>query len=297
MNGTFALNDINVQINTSSENGGTYNGASWNTLRDYQLSYEQSGPTTITDPVTNKQEQTAGYFDLTQVKEVGDDGTTAYPATTYSYTSQTEYYEDGAYTPAITSLCGPSWNTGGNGGSCDLWSQSYDGNSRYLATADNGRGLQQAFSWADARNNTHGVNSGIGSDIANPLYCDSHQSGYPCNSADDEAWSRIVLTGRTDTVTQLTQAGQGGTQTTTPVSSSYGYTYTQTYPLAAQECGDCVAGMYWGNQNDGDYLDYYNGTFMGFSAASVSNPDGSAVKHQYYTTQGWGIYDTTKGLT
>jgi hypothetical protein len=32
--------------------------------------------------------------------------------------------------------------------------------------------------------------------------------------------------------------------------------------------------MYWGNQNDGDYLDYYNGKFMGFAEGDVTNPDG-----------------------
>ena len=69
---TFALNDIQVQVRGSG-------GATWNTLRDYQLSYEQSGPSTITDPSTGKQESAAGMFDLTQIKEFGDDVSTALP--------------------------------------------------------------------------------------------------------------------------------------------------------------------------------------------------------------------------
>ena len=52
--------------------------------------------------------------------------------------------------------------------------------------------------------------------------------------------------------------------------------------------------MYWGNQNDGDYLDYYNGTFMGFAEADVTNPDGSVQKHKFYATNGYGIYDSTQ---
>lgn len=54
--------------------------------------------------------------------------------------------------------------------------------------------------------------------------------------------------------------------------------------------------MYWGNQNDGDYLDYYNGHFMGFAQASVSNPDGSVVTHHYVATEGWGVYTLNTSL-
>ena len=32
-----------------------------------------------------------------------------------------------------------------------------------------------------------------------------------------------------------------------------------------------MAGFYWGNQNDFDELDYYNGRFMGFAQATVTN--------------------------
>ncbi len=64
---TFVLNDILVQVRPSST-------ASWNTLHDYQLGYEESGPTTITDPSTGKAESTAGMLDLTQFQEVGTAG-------------------------------------------------------------------------------------------------------------------------------------------------------------------------------------------------------------------------------
>ena len=275
--GTLALNNIQVQ---------NLAGTTWTNLTNYQLSYEEAGPTTITDPVTGKTESTSGMFDLTKIQQFGSDGTTAYPPTTLGYSTQTEYYEDSTFWPYSKTFCGPSWNTGGNGGTCDLWSQSYAGNSRYVSSIDNGQGLKQSITWANARNNTHG--SAAPSD---PYYCNTHQSGYPCNSADDQAWSRIVVQNCSNTIQQMTQNGQGGAQTTTPITSTYVYTYVQTYPLAAQECGDCVAGMYWGNQNDGDFLDYYNGKFMGFAQASVSNPDGSLEVDKYYSTMGWGVYD------
>lgn len=283
---TFVLNDIQVQIRAS----GT---ASWNTLHDYQLSYDQSAPSTITDPVTGSQESTAGKLDLTKLAIVGDDGSTALPTINYSYTSQTEYYEDSLQPPTPGTNCGPSWNTG-TGTGCVLWSQSYSGNSNYLSNVSNGLGLSQSFSWVNARDNMHGVNTG--GDPSNPLYCDntSIQSTYPCNMPDDETWSRIVLSQETDSVVRLTQAGQGGTQTSTTVAGTTQYNYKDTYPLAAQECADCVAGYSWGNQNDNDYLDFYNGKFMGFAQALVSNPDGSAETHKFYSTEGWGLYDTSQ---
>lgn len=231
----------------------------------------------------------AGMLDLTRIKEVGDDGSTAYPTTAIDYTTVTEYYEDSTFNP--NGPCGPSWNTG-----CVLWSQSYANNSRYISTVTNGEGLNQTFQWALARNNTHGVNGGL--TVTDPLACTnaspSVQAAYPCDAVDDQAWSRAVVVQRDDTVERITQAGQGGQQTTTPVDTEHQYTYYLSYPLSAQECGDCVAGMYWGNQNDGDYLDYYNGSFMGFTEAAVSNPDGSLEYHHYYATHGWGVFDTSQ---
>jgi len=90
------------------------------------------------------------------------------------------------------------------------------------------------------------------------------------------------------------EAGQGGQQISTPVTGTTTYNYQVAYPLLAQECSDCVAGYTWGNQNDNDYLDFYNGKFMGFTQASVGNPDGSVEIHKYYSTEGWGVYDTTQ---
>ena len=40
--------EVNVQINNTPAT--SYNSSSWNTVRAYQFSYEQSGPTTIVDP-------------------------------------------------------------------------------------------------------------------------------------------------------------------------------------------------------------------------------------------------------
>jgi RHS repeat-associated protein len=94
---------------------------------------------------------------------------------------------------------------------------------------------------------------------------------------DNQTWSRVVLTQRSDA--------------TNGVTSNWNYTYQVQFPLAAQECSGCVASFYWGNQNDNDELDFYNNTFMGFSQAVVSNPDGSNSTHLFLTTQGFGLYD------
>src|SRR5262249_34532783 len=159
-----------------------------------------------------------------------------------------------------------------------------EGNSYYLGSASNGMGLAQAFSWQNARSNTHGMVAG--GSPADPLYCNdpARLGTYPCNLADDEAWSRAVLTQDSDKVVRLTQAGQGGAQTSITVDGTTSYAYQVPYPLAAQQCGDCVAGFYWGNQSDFDYLDFYNLKFMGFAQASEARPDGSLAVHKYFAT-------------
>ncbi len=270
---TFALNDLQVQVRSSSS-------ASWNTLEDYQFSYEASGPATITDPVTGLSYSHAGMFDLTQLKVVGDDGSTTLPTRTFSYTAIAQHYEDAAFKAVPSSNCGWSWNT-----NCYLWDQSHSGNSRYMTSASNGQGLAQTFSWAEARNNTHGVNSGGSS--TDPLYCDSHQSGYPCDLADDENWSHVVLTGQSNSVVRPSSSGNN------TVTSTTSYSYLLSH-LGAQPCSDCTVGYDWGDQNDLDYLDFYNGKFMGFTQVTVTNPDGSVEVHHYKATGGWGVYDASK---
>jgi hypothetical protein len=284
---TFVLNALQVQVCS----GTCSTTPAWQTLRTYDLSYEQGGPLTITDPATGKSESTAGYLDLTKVQELGDDGATALPTLTFGYTAVPEDYEDDAFTPNPSTNCGFSWNTSGSG--CLLWSKAYAGSNRYLEISDNGLGMRETFIWSHARNNTHGVNGG-GSNTANPLYCDTYQTGYPCDEADDQNWSREVLTESDSSVVRTAQAGQGGTQTSTTITSKTAYTYTLTYPLVAQMCSDCVAGMYWGNQTDEDYLDYYNGKFMGFAQARVAAPDGSVQVHKYDATEGYGVYDVSQ---
>jgi hypothetical protein len=286
---TFVLNDAQVQVRGSG-------AAGWNTLRDYQLSYDQHGPGTIPDPVSGAQESVAGSLLLTRLQVTGSDGATTLPVRAFGYTSVTQYYEDSLGAPTPATNCGPSWNNGitPNGNNkCVLWSQSWPSNSYYLNGVSNGLGLHQDFTWQLARNNFHGVNSGSPAD---PFVCDNASLAptYPCNMPDDESWSRAVLTQRADRVVQLTQAGQGGQQSSTPVASTHAYTYQVTSPLPAPECGDCVASLYWGNQNDFDLLDFYNAKFMGFAQTNVSLPDGSVEAHKFHSTEGFGLYDTSQ---
>src|SRR5256885_12588719 len=78
----------------------------------YQLSYDQSGPATITDPQSGTPESTAGRLGLSRLQVVGGDGMTALPARTFTYTPVVEYYEDSLGLPKPGSNCGPSWNNG-----------------------------------------------------------------------------------------------------------------------------------------------------------------------------------------
>jgi RHS repeat-associated protein len=270
---TFVLNDALVQVRSS----GT---AAWSTVRDYRLAYDQAGPATITDPFSGVPQSTAGRLLLTGLTEIGADGATSLPSRTYGYSKQTQWYEDSVWGSAPATNCGPSWNVGPPNQGCNLWSQTYEGNSYYLSSASNGLGLSQTFGWQDARNNTWGVPSGA--DLLNPFVCNTMQSTSPCDVTDDASWSRIVLTQRTDTVLRLSQGGQGGSQTSTPVTS----TTTFNYRMAALD-------SFWGDSFDWDVLDFYNFRFMGFAAATVTNPDGSSEVHQYPGTQGRGVYSTT----
>jgi RHS repeat-associated protein len=316
----FVLNDIYTQVCDTGCSGAT---PPWNTLKDYQLGYDQSGPGSIAnDPVSGKLESTAGKLNLTQVTVYGDDGSTALPVTNYTYTKVVEYYEDSLFFPASSTVglcsfsacqngtgstnCGPSFNTGYTPyqRGCVLWSQSYDGNSYYLSSASNGIGLAQSFTWVNLRSNLHGTdwwnghNGGYWNLASNPLWCNTNQSNiYPCDMADDGVWSRIGLASRTDSLVRLTQSGQGGAQTPTTVSGITSYTYQDVFPNAVQLCAlhtsngypsACVAGFSWGSGYDNDFQDFYNGIFMGFTQVQVTNPDGGVEAHKFYSAEGWG---------
>src|SRR5438445_3468032 len=265
---TWVLNDAQVQVRSSPS-------AAWNLLRDYQFSYDQRAPSSITDPVTGKAESVAGKLLLTQLQEIGDDSTTTLPARAFSYEVHDQFYEDDAYTPNPSTNCGPV----NPGSSCRLWSRSYDGNHWYLRTASNGLGLGQTFSWVNARTNVWGVVSP--SYNLDPLACnvagtDTPITSWPCYWADDQAWSHVVLT-REDTSTNA-------------ITSSTQYSYLLS-TFTAVPCNGCNQGFYWGNQKDGDYADYYNAKFMGFAQATVLKMDGSKEIHHFYATEGQGVYD------
>ncbi|HEY4027422.1 MAG TPA: RHS repeat-associated core domain-containing protein [Candidatus Dormibacteraeota bacterium] len=269
---TSVLNDIQVQVRASGS-------AAWNTLRDYQLAYDQSGPSTITDPFSGVAQSTAGRLNLTRMTEIGADGSLALPSRSFSYTRQVQWYEDEFWGPAPATNCGPSWNVG-TGQGCNLWSTTYEGNSYYLSTASNGIGLAQSFGWQLARDNSRGVPTGM--DVLDPMVCNAAQSTAPCDRADAGAWSRVVLTQRSESVLRLSQNGQGGAQTSTPVTG----TTTYSYRLAALD-------NYWGDWFDADVVDFYNGKWMGFKSATVTRPDGSREVHQYPGSLGFGVFDAT----
>jgi len=303
----FVLSDASVQVCDSAT---PCTSTTWKTLRDYQFAFEQATTPTITDPVTGEQESVAGKLVLRMLTIIGDDSPATLLSEQFTYVRQYEYYEDSLKFPTPTTNCGPSWNTGytPNNHGCILWLQSYEGNSYYIASVSNGIGGLESFNWQDNRDNMHGVTAGS-SKVYDPMYCTNAQavppiSGYsggnvfPCDMVDDETWSRASLASQSNTVVRL-ELDQNGRIITTPVVGTTSYTYSDVYPLAAQECTTCVAGYSWGSQYDNDYLDFYNGIFMGFTGVTVANPDGSLAVHQFYSTEGWGGWTThdTNGLT
>jgi RHS repeat-associated protein len=253
---TYALNDIKVQING-------------NLLREYRFSYDQGGPQTIVDPYSGQNESAAGYLNLTKIEQLGTNGNLLNaPVTTMSYTQQTQHYVDKNHQTNPKSTCGPSW-TPTNANGCVLWEQSY--NSYYLTTLDNGMGWNVTMSWQEAHNNTHGT---VGN---NPFTCNAPGAQTPtslCGEADDQNWSRIVLTQRVEK--------------TNGVSSTWTYQYSLN-AFSAQQCSDCLWGYTWGNQNDDDYSDYYNGQFTSFAHVQVTNPDASSQIDYFASTPGWGL--------
>jgi len=294
----FVLNDLSARVRSSST-------APWQNLNTYRFYYQQSAQSTIQDPLNGQNESVAGELILVELQKFGDDGTTSLPPTQFSYVRQTEYYEDSLRFPSPpTTNCGPTWNTGKNSGGgtngCLLWSESYPGNSFYLGTVSNGIGQFQQFGWLNARDNMHGVPTG--SDVTDTGLCtnasSSTQSSYPCDMTDDETWSRVVLTQELDSVQTLCQpvvAGTGCAASPTTVTGSTTYSYhMNSHALAAQECSSCIEGFSWGNQNDNDYLDFYNGRFMSFAQVTVTHPDNGTELHKFFSTEGWGLYDTTQ---
>lgn len=272
---TYVLNDIYVQARTNGTPGTPFN-----TLRHYKLSYYQTPKAQFVDPVTGSTGYTAGRLTLSSVTEVGTDDQTQMPVRTFTYGFGLNYYEDSSRRPAAAAGCGPTWNT-----SCLLWSMTYAGNSYYMISASNGLGLAQNFYWAWARNNTHdgGSWTNLNGAFRNAFNCSAAQSTYPCNQADDQSWSRIVIYQQTDAVLNAASVAVTGTTT-------YGYYDTQ---LTAHACNDCNWSFTWGNRNDADWLDYYNGTFVGFQVVWVTHPDSSTDFHIYSTTEGWGIRDSS----
>ncbi|HLY30892.1 MAG TPA: hypothetical protein VKQ36_07670, partial [Ktedonobacterales bacterium] len=119
------------------------------------------------------------------------------------------------------------------------------------------------------------------------------QAQYPCDEADDENWSRVVLTQRQASVLCVAADGSGCGNSgsgdgNVHLYSTWAYAYVLT-DVSKLECPDCTVDMYWGDQNDGDYLDYYDTQFMGFSTTNVTNPDNSVTEEKFYSTTGYGV--------
>ncbi|GER88987.1 hypothetical protein KDW_31490 [Dictyobacter vulcani] len=264
----YVLNDMQVQIQG-------------HTLQKYVFSYEQTPPQKITDPLTGKQESAAGYLDLTQVQEQGDQGHSLNsPVLNVSYVSGIQHYEDLGMTATPTTNCGASWSPKNSSGQCYLWSQSYNG--RYISVFDNGRGWHEAITWKEARANTHGVDTS-NETLNDTFTCDGQETSTNlCGQADDNQWSRIVVQQRMSV-------------TNTNVSGTWKYQYSLRTGWQNGFCSNCSSGFTWGNINDGDYADFYNGQFSSFASTLEFLPDASFKNHFFYSSPGWGVAES--GIT
>jgi len=277
---SYVLNDVKVEVQG-------------NVLHEYVFSYNQGGPQTITDPNTGKSESVAGYLTLGKIQEEGTNGTSLNaPVISISYQQKWEHYADlFSYAANNGTVCSPYSNAprdGSSSGPCYLWSQSY--NAYYISNLDNGRGWNESITWKEAHSNTWGTDSGNGYNDA--FACSSSQtSTNVCGKADDKNWSRVVV--------------QSRTASSNSVTSTWSYNYYLQTGLGANfpghsaiSCsGSCTQhpANTWGNQNDDDYADYYNGDFQSYKQVQVSLPDGSSQTLTYGATNGWGLYST--GIT
>ncbi|HEY1349190.1 MAG TPA: RHS repeat-associated core domain-containing protein [Ktedonobacteraceae bacterium] len=273
---SYVLNDLKVEVQGQL-------------LREYLFSYTQGGPQTITDPATGQQESIAGYLNLNEIQQAGTGGTLLNaPTITLTYASEHQHYADlNSYATPQTN-CSPYSDAPRDGsptGPCYLWSQSY--NTFYLSTLDNGEGWHENITWQEAHSNAWGTDTGTS--YNNALQCSSSQTSTNiCGTADDQNWSRMVVAGRS-------AVSNGVTSTW-----SYGY-YLSTVNASiatAQPSRSCHGGCEsydWGDQNDADFADYYNGNFQSFAQVQVSNPDGSTQTDTFGATNGWGLYSS--GIT
>ena len=265
---SYVLNDVKVEVQG-------------NILRQYVFSYTESGPQTITDPLTGQKESISGYFNLNQIQEDGTQGTALNaPVINLSYSQLSIHYSDEWKYATPTTNCSPdSWSPRDGNGACYLWSRTY--NSWYLTTIDNGEGWNESISYLEEHNNTHGVDSGA---IDEPATCNAiRTSSNRCGKADDKNWSHYAVVYRTDHT-------NGETSTW-----NYKYWIQTGLPInyVGSVCDECTQGFTWGNQNDNDYADYYNGQFESYFRVQVDQPDGSYQAHIFATTTGWGLAESS----
>lgn len=261
---SFVLNDVKVEV-------------SGNLLRQYTFYYTQLGPQTITDPASGQSESISGYLNLDRIQEQGVNNTSpSAPAPLINLTyavNHLHYDDEWSYATPVTNCSPDSWMPKDGNGDCYLWSRTTQ--TWYLVNIDNGQDWNESFTWTEAHNNTHGVDSGA---IDNPTTCNSiRTSSNRCGKADDKNWSHYVIT----------QKVLGG--------SSPGWTYDYWLQTGLKSnyvgaiCDECGQGFTWGNQNDDDYADYYNGQFESFAKVQVNQPDSSSQLYLYDTMTGWGL--------
>ena len=262
---TLTLDSVLMQVDV---------GGSWQTVRSYQFTYQDTpyGNNCWDPEGSGEQYACAGEHLLQSVQEIPYQNGSAEPSlqpVTFSYSAPVQNgFND------TTNL------VNGNPYFAQTWWQ-------YLThITDKQSGLDETVSWALGHGNTNGVPSGESD--TNPFTCNSGG----CHQMDDRQWSRQV-------VTSITDVGISSSDTTTyayTLNQACGTNCTQDYwipPNGWNACGD--SGLPPQNPNQaclgGTTTNYYDEVYMGMATVTEQHADGSNTVTQYYAGNGWGTND------
>ncbi len=159
-------------------------------------------------------------------------------------------------------------------------------------------GASGTITYQRAYPNVHGTpRTSDGDNRYDPLHCTVHND---CTGAfsypDDRSWSNQV-------VTSLTTVGQDSSALPTSTTTTYRYRLNKvgddsTCPADSAGNRDCM-GDTWIPANsqglDKDWMDFYHGEYHGFNTVYTTSPAGDLTVDSYFSTKGWGTYETDGG--
>ncbi|HEU5376574.1 MAG TPA: RHS repeat-associated core domain-containing protein [Ktedonobacteraceae bacterium] len=247
----------------------------------YALDYQMSPYRTCYDAYYQTPLYCAGDLDLTSLTPTAYLQGTAHQLrpVSFGYTGNVQ----NLYTDTTQTIYNSSSYYGGQ----TWWkylNSYYDGNT----------GVGEHISYATAWDNTHGTpnvtntQGQVIDDRHDPLFCDTYTTctgtyGYP----NDRVWTVQV-------VTQIQNWGiDSSVSSLHPATTTYAYQMAVTNNVCppADSDTDCV-GYTWLPPSDSNWMNYYNGQFMGFAAVYITSPAGDLTVQHYTGTNRWGSSDS-----